>query len=95
MFNISVLSVSLLSQGLITVEIFKYLLHFLRYDKKCDENALLEKNFKVVFSTYFVSNCQTVIPHKVSGIKKAKNVLVIFLLSDQETCFYIIITQVH
>jgi hypothetical protein len=40
--------------------LLKYLLYLLRYDIKCDEkswkkreNALLEKNFKVIFSTFF------------------------------------------
>jgi hypothetical protein len=59
MFHISVLGFSLMSQGFISVEIItiSLILNEIQYDKKCDENALFEKNF-------FFSNCHQVIPYK-------------------------------
>jgi hypothetical protein len=49
------------------------------------ENAQLEKNcLSQIFTCFFFSNCQIVIAYKVSTLKKAKNVLYIFLKSDQK-----------
>jgi hypothetical protein len=61
-FYISVLGFSLVSQELITVEIIWISLilteiwsEMWRKSRKKRENALLEKKFKVVFSTFFSS----------------------------------------
>ncbi len=35
------------------------------------------KKFNVIFQLFFFSNCQKVIPYKVSTLKKQKNVLYI------------------
>ncbi len=54
--------------------------------QKC-ENALLEKMSKSSFQLISFSNCQIVIPCKVSTIKKAENVLDILFLSDTKNVF--------
>jgi hypothetical protein len=79
MFHISVLGVILLSQGLKTVEIISNISHTfcviikdVTESRKKPENALMEIFKKVLFCTFFFSDCQGVILHKVSTVKNAK-----------------------
>jgi hypothetical protein len=58
MFHIRVSGFSLISQGLLLLKLFEYLLYLLRYDKKCDEtlpktgNTLLEKFQSCIFNCF-------------------------------------------
>jgi hypothetical protein len=58
-------ALALCLKGSLPLKLFEYLLYLLIYDNKCYENlekcenALLEKNFKVHFSTFFSSQIVT------------------------------------
>jgi hypothetical protein len=79
-------SLTLSLKGSLPLKLFEYLLYLLRYDKKCDENltkhenALLETNSKVVFSTFFLLKLSESNPLKGLSRKKATNVLYVFFL---------------
>ncbi len=61
MFHKSVLGLSRISQGLITIEIFKYLLYLLSYDKnakksrKKGQNALTVRKIRSTIFNFFSS----------------------------------------
>ncbi len=80
MFHISVLDFSLMSQGLITIEIIRISLLLIEIwwkmwwkSWKIRENTLLEKQFQsYIFNFFFFSSCHKEIPYEVSEVKKQK-----------------------